>query len=87
MGFNSGEANIFNPDLLINPTQLIEFDAAWEDFWGPIHLRDREGLDDVTDADRELSAAAREFYFAPDGVIELDKLDKFQNLYSDALFT
>ena len=28
----------------------------------------------------------REFYFAPDGVIELDKLDRLVLLYTDTMF-
>jgi len=86
IGANSGEANSFIPDLLFNPSKLLEIDAAWEDYYGPKYLRAREELKDVTDDDIELSVAVREFFFAPDGVIELDKLDTFQSQYSDALF-
>jgi len=77
---------MFDPNILINPSKLLEIDAAWEEYYGPQLLRDRESLDDVTYADRELSRLARDFYFAPDSVIELDKLVQFQDQYSDALF-
>jgi len=86
IGTNSGESNFFNLDILLNPSQLIEIDATWDDFYGPFALRERQSLDEVTPEDIILSELVREHFFGPDGIIELAKLDKFSIQYSDALF-
>jgi len=86
IGATTGEANLFISDVLVNPSKIFEIDAAWEDFYGPHYLRGREGLEDVRTEDIILSEEVRDFFFAPDGVIELDKLDKFQYALSDAGF-
>jgi len=84
MGGNSEEAIFFVPDILLDPSKLFEIDAAWEDLYGPRYLRGRQSIEEVTDEDRELSAKVREYFFAPDGIIELDKLDRFVEMYSDS---
>jgi len=86
IGSNTGEANLFIADVLVNPSKLLEIDAAWEDYYGPFYLRGREGLDDVLQEDVALSEAARDYFFAPDGFIELEKLDKLQRLVNNAAF-
>jgi len=82
----TGEANIFDLEILFNIDKLIEVDAAWDDYYGPIYLREREGLDDITEADKALARKAREFFFEPNGVIDVDKLDIYQKQYTDAMF-
>jgi hypothetical protein len=45
-----------------------------------------QGFDDITAEDVGLAKAARDFFFQPDGVIELDKLVSFIQQHTDALF-
>jgi len=42
IGANTGEANMWNVDILFNPSKLDDLDAVWNDFYGPIYLRERE---------------------------------------------
>ncbi len=86
MGSNSGESIYFDLNILVQPSILNDLNADWDEFYGPIYLRDRTGDGDITQKDIEISRAAREFFFAPNGVIELAKLDKFIDMHSDALF-
>ncbi len=85
LGANSGESILYITDILNDPELLEVLDSDWE-FYGPIYLFERVSADHVTDQDVEVSMAAKDFFFAPDSIIELDKLDKFVNMYTDALF-
>jgi len=76
-GTNSGESNFFNLDTLLHPSQLIEIDATWDNYYGPLSLKERQSIDEVTPEDIILSEQVREHFFTPDGIIELAKLDKF----------
>jgi len=44
----------------------------------------KQGFEDITPEDVALAKSVREFFFQPDGVIELDKLDIFLKQYTDA---
>ncbi len=86
LGTNSGEAVSYNEDILRQPSLLSVINNDWDEFYGPIYLRERTGDGDITQKDIEICRAAREYFFAPSGVIELDKLDKFIDMHTDALF-
>jgi len=42
IGVNNGESNMFALDILLDPTKLQDIDAVWDEFYGPIYLRERE---------------------------------------------
>ena len=54
--------------------------------YGPQYIFEREGNGDITQADVTLAYIAKDYYFQPSGVVSLDTLDDFVELYSDALF-
>ena len=86
LGTNSGEAILYISWILQDPLWLEVINEDWDTFWGPVFLLERRGNGDVTPEDSELARRAREFYFAPDGVINLEKLDRLVDVYTDALF-
>ena len=86
MGQNSAEAIVYAINVLRDPLWLDVYNLDWEEYWGPIFIFDRKGNGDITPEDSEIARQARNFYFAPDGVIELDKLDRFLAVYTDSLF-
>jgi len=45
-----------------------------------------QGLEDIMPQDVVLAKSVRDFFFQPDGKIELAKLDSFIQQHSDALF-
>ena len=86
MGQNSAEAILYIINVLRDPLWLEVYNSDWDEYWGPVFIFDRKGNGDITAEDSEIARQAREFYFAPDGVVELGKLDRLVAVYTDALF-
>ena len=63
---------------------LDDLNSDW-DFYGPVYLFEQEGNGDITDKDVAVARAAKDFFFK-DSVIDLDGLDRFVLMYTDALY-
>ena len=86
LGTNSGEAILYISWILEDPLWLEVINEDWDTYWGPVWLLERQGSYDITPEDEQFAREAREYYFAPDGIIGLDKLDRLVDIYTDSLF-